>query len=162
MKNYQKTINQFEKKYEKKGARKLSELKGTFKDKKEVEEMLNKGDRVIYETFTKAFSPIKLTLTEVNPGNVDGEFYLTKGHVHRQKKTPEFYILLDGSGELYIQKGLKKKTIKLKKGEIALIPEGYAHRLINTGRKKLKVLTIYHENSKPDYHVKFKKRFFRK
>ena len=50
----------------------------------------------------------------------------------------------------------------MKKGKIALIPEGYAHRLVNTGNKKLKVLTIYHEDSKPSYNVKFKKRFFRK
>jgi len=29
------------------------------------------------------------------------------------------------------------KTIKLKKGEITLIPEGFAHRLINIGKNKL-------------------------
>ena len=61
-------------------------------------------------------------------------------------------------GSLVLQKADKSKEVKLKKGKIALIPEGWAHRLTNTGRKKLKVLTIYHVNSKPDYNLKFKKR----
>ena len=159
MKSYKKTIRIFEKLGDK-STRKLSELKESFKDKKELQEILKKGNPTIYEMFTKNFSPIKLTLTVVKPGSVHGEFYLTKGHVHK-KKTPEFYILLEGRGDLCIQRGLHKKTIKLRLGEIALIPEGYAHRLINTGIKELKVLTIYHEDSKPDYHIKFKRRFFK-
>ena len=60
-----------------------------------------------------------------------------------------------------VQKNNKQKTIKLKKEEITLIPEDYVHRLINIGNKKLKVLTIYHENSKPDYNIRFKKKFFK-
>ncbi|MEK6898400.1 MAG: glucose-6-phosphate isomerase family protein [Nanoarchaeota archaeon] len=157
--NYKKTIGKIEE-YGEKKTRKLSDLKDNFKDKKELREILEKRNPVIYETFTKSFSPINLTLTVVNPGDFHGEFYLTKGHVHK-KKTPEFYVLLEGSGNLFIQKGIIIKTIEMKKGEIALIPQGYAHRIINTGKNKLKVLSIYHENSMPDYNVKFKRRFFR-
>ena len=61
-----------------------------------------------------------------------------------------------------MQKQSNIKVIDLKKVEIVLIPIGYAHRLINTGNKKLKVLTIYDQESKPDYNIKFKKRFFRR
>ena len=154
MTDYGKTIRNFEK--EKSKPRKLKDLEGYFKDKEEFEKG-SKSD-VIYETFTKSFSPINLTLTVIKPGKLGKEFYMTKGHVHG-KKTPEFYILLEGKGALLIQKG-KPKTINLKKGEIALIPEGFGHRLINTGKKELKVLTIYHEDSRPNYKIKFKKRFF--
>lgn len=159
MKNYKKTIRDFEKKGEK-GVRTLKDLENYFLDKKAVQETLKKKNKTIYELFTKEFSPIKLTLTEVLPGVIGKEYYLTKGHVHA-RKIPEFYVLLEGKGILLIQKG-KPREIKLKKGEIALIPEGYAHRLVNTGNKKLKVLTIYHEDSKPDYKIRFKKRFFKK
>ena len=162
MPNYKKTISKFEKNYENKGTRKLEDIENRFVDKEEVEEILkDEGNLEIYKTFTKTFSPIKLTLTVVNPGTVDREFYLTKGHVHKNK-TPEFYILLEGKGSLILQKAGKPKEIKLKIGKIALIPEGFAHRLVNTGNKKLKVLTIYHEDSHPDYHIKFKKRVFKK
>ena len=161
-KNYKTTIRKFEKNYENKGTRKLEDLKNRFVDKEEIKEILEEeGNLEIYETFTKTFSPIKLTLTVVNPGTVDREFYLTKGHVHKNR-SPEFYILLEGKGSLVLQKAGKPKEIKLKKGNIALIPGGYAHRLANTGNKKLKVLTIYHEDSKPDYHLKFKKRVYKK
>lgn len=160
-KNYKITITKFEKNYDKKSTRKLEDLKNHFSNKEEVKNILKKKNPVIYEVFIKEFPPIDLGLTVINPGNVKKEFYFTKGHIHKNK-TPEFYILLDGKGELLLQKGRKPKTINLKKGEIALIPKGYAHRLINSGRKKLKVLTIYHEASKPDYKIKFKKRFFKK
>ena len=150
------TLKDFE--GEKAKARKLSDLKGYFSDRDAYAGALKKGNSVVYETFTKSYSPMKLTLTVVNPGRVGKEFYFTKGHVHK-KRTPEFYILMEGSGVLLIQKG-GPKVIRLKKGEIALIPEGYAHRLVNNGKKKLKVLTIYHEDSRPDYGIKFKRKFF--
>lgn len=159
-KSYKTTIRKFEKNYEEKSRRSLKDLKAYFSDKGEVQKILKKKNPIIYEVFINEFSPIDLGLTVINPGTVKKEFYFTKGHVHR-KKTPEFYILLEGKGKLLIQKG-KPKAIELKKGEIALIPKSYAHRLINTGREKLKVLTIYHEASKPKYGVRFKKRFFKR
>jgi glucose-6-phosphate isomerase, archaeal len=156
--DYKKTIREFEK--HKSKSRKLKDVGKWYSDQGAVGRELKKGNRIIYETFTDKFSPIELTLTVVHPGTVGKEFHMTKGHVHG-KKVPEFYILLEGKGKLLIQKG-KPKVIELKKGEIALIPVGYAHRLVNDGRKDLKVLTIYDQASRPDYHIKFKKRFFKK
>ena len=157
--NYKKTIRHFEK--NKSQVRKLKDVVPWFSNKKAIAEALRKSkNKVIYETHTDKFSPINLTLTVVHPGTVGKEYYMTKGHIHR-KKVPEFYILLEGKGKLLMQNKSKVKVIDLKKGEIALIPVGYAHRLINTGTKKLKVLTIYDQDSKPDYNIKFKKRFFR-
>jgi len=157
--NYKKTIKEFEK--HKSKARILKDVAKWYSNKKAIVEELKKNkNKVIYETFTDEFSPINLTLTVLHSGTIGKEYYMTKGHIHR-KKVPEFYILLEGKGKLLIQKQSKFKVIDLKKGEIALIPVGYAHRLINTGNKKLKVLTIYDQESKPDYHIKFKKRFFK-
>ncbi len=153
--NYTQTINQFERSPDKKGAVKLIDMLNSYK-----RPIKSKNNPVIYETFIKSFSPIQLGLTVINPGTINKEFYMTRGHIHK-KPTPEFYILLEGKGILLIQKN-KPEIIKLKEGEIALIPEGYTHRLINTGSKKLKVLTIYDETSMPDYNVKFKKRFFKR
>ena len=154
------TVNEFEKNPDKHGVRKLSDLKDYFSDKKKVEEILVEGNPIIYETFVKKFFPIDLGLTVMHPGNIGGEFYFTKGHVHGAK-TPEFYVLMEGSGLLLLQKGQNVKSVKLKKGKIAYIPEDYAHRLVNNSRKKMKVLTIYHEESKPNYGVKFKRRIFK-
>ena len=138
--NYKKTIRDFEKEKGKK--RRLKDLKKYFSKETYDKELKEKGNRVIYETFTKEFSPINLTLTNVFPGTISGEFDFTKGHVHG-REVPEFYVLLDGKGKLYLQKGKKINVINLKKGEFAYIPENWAHRLINTGRVVMKVLTIY-------------------
>ncbi|MBS3071831.1 cupin domain-containing protein [Candidatus Pacearchaeota archaeon] len=162
MKDYKKTIGKFERDYDKKTVRTLNDLKDSYYDKESVRNILNtKGNIELYKVFIRDFSPIDLGLTVVKSGKIGKEFYFTKGHIHKNRE-PEFYILLDGIGELFLQKGKKSKTIKLKRGEISLIPVGWAHRLINIGSNKLKVLTIYHQNSKPDYSVIFKKRFFGK
>lgn len=158
--DYKKTIRHFEKRKSK--SRKLKDVVKWYSDKKAIEKELKKNkNKVIYETFTDKYTPINLTLTVVHPGTIGKEYYMTKGHIHR-KKVPEFYISLEGKGKLLMQKQSKVRIINLKKGEIALIPVGYSHRLINTGNKKFKVLTIYDQESKPDYHIKFKKKFFRK
>lgn len=158
--NYKKTIRYFEKSESKK--RLMKDVGDWYSDKRAVGEELKKNPKkVVYETFTDKLNPINLTLTVIHPGTIGKEYHMTRGHIHG-KKTPEFYILLDGRGILLIQNKSKVKTINLKKGEIALIPKNYAHRLINNGSKKLKVLTIYDEKSKPDYKIKFRRRLYKK
>ena len=160
IRNYLKTIRKFEKHKSRK--RRFKDVAKWYSDKKAVEKELKKNkNNVIYKTFTEKDSPMDLTLTVIHPGVVGKEYYMTKGHIHGANN-PEFYILLEGNGKLLIQSRSEVKVITLKKGKITLIPKGYAHRLVNVGRKKLKVLTIYSENSRPNYNVKFKKRFFRK
>lgn len=160
MKNKFKTTARELEKYGKHGIRTLKNMEKMFFNEDEVKRILKQGGNpVIYETFVKSFYPMDLGLTVLNAGQIGKEFYFTKGHVHRAG-TEEFYILLEGTGLLILQKDRKIKKLNLSKGRLILIPRGYAHRLINNGKKKLKVLTIYHENSKPDYSVKFRKRFF--
>ncbi|MDO8508275.1 MAG: glucose-6-phosphate isomerase family protein [Nanoarchaeota archaeon] len=154
--NYTSTIKNLEKNYDKKVVVTLQDLEKNFKNPQN-----SKDNPIIYEVLIKKQSPINIGLTVLNPGAINKEFYMTRGHIH-QKPTPEFYILLDGKGLLLLQKSSIIKKIILKKGKITLIPPHYAHRLINIGEIKLKVLTIYDESSMPNYKIKFKKRFFKK
>jgi glucose-6-phosphate isomerase len=161
MVDYSKTIRKFERGYDKKKSVKLSKIAHRFCDKTAVAKELKK-DPVLYEVFIKDYSPMQMGLTVICPGSIGKEDYMTNGHIHT-KNAPEFYILLKGSGKLILQKGKsgKSKSVKLDKGMITYIPKGFAHRLANTGRKKLKVLTIYHEDTKASYDVKFGERVFR-
>ncbi|MEK6843843.1 MAG: glucose-6-phosphate isomerase family protein [Nanoarchaeota archaeon] len=154
--NYNKTIREFENNYDKKEIIKLRDMKNRFKDESNFDD-----NSIIYDVYIKKLSPIQLGLTVINPGAINEEFYMTRGHVH-SNRTPEFYILLEGSGVLVMQKNNKAQRVNLKKGEITLIPEGYAHRLVNVGKKKLKALTVYQEDSMPNYNIKFKKRFLKR
>jgi len=127
---------------------------------KQVPEKENQN-KPIYKVFVKNFYPINIAETLIYPGTIGKEFHMTKGHVHKSGKE-EFYILLEGKGSLLLQKNNKPRTIKLKKGELTLIHKGEAHRLVNIGKTPLKAMSIYHEDSKPSYEIKFKKRIFRK
>jgi len=158
MKNFAKTISEIEK-YARKG--KTEKVKNVLKWYKDPHIKSSEKNKIVYQVFVKEFLPLNIALTVINPGNINGEYFMTKGHIHKSLKE-EFYVLLEGKGILFLQKGNKVKTIHLKKGELVLIEKSYAHRLINTGDKKLEVLTVYHEGSKPSYNFKFKKRFFKK
>ena len=156
--NTNKTIESFNKHHDERYERKLKDLHGIFKDREAYEKEIKKNP-IIYELYTKNLSPIRNTLTVIYPGKIGKEFYMTRGHIHKNK-TPEFYILLEGKGILLMQNSEKVKVIKMKLGKIELIPKGYAHRIINNGNEKLKVLTIYREHNNPNYKIKFKRRFF--
>jgi len=119
------------------------------------------GRKLIYEVFVKVIDFVNLAVTVIEPGKVSGEFFMTRGHRHR-KQSPEFYVLLEGKGKLLVEKDGKSRVVELKKNGIALMPAGYSHRLINNGRQRLKVLTIFNENSGRSYGVEFRKRFFGK
>lgn len=143
-----------EKNHDKVSVRMLKDMSKAYKN------AFNCENSEIYRVYIKHFVPLEIALTVVNSGNVNGEYYMTLGHVH-QNKTPEFYVLLEGSGILYLQKGSNSKKIVLKKNKIEYIPEGFAHRLINNGNVKLKVVSVYHFESKPNYSVVWKRRFFK-
>ena len=62
MTNYTSTIRKFEKNYDKKAVRTLSDMVSFFKDKEAVRMILKKKDPVLYTVFIKEFSPIDLGL----------------------------------------------------------------------------------------------------
>jgi glucose-6-phosphate isomerase len=143
------------KKYcDKKIIRKFNDMKDGFKNSKDI-----KGNPILYVVYIKSLGNFEIGLTVINPGTINSEFYMTKGHKHK-KSTNEIYTLLDGKGKLMLQKR-KNKIIELKKGDFDIIPKKTAHRLINTGKKKLEVLTIYPKNAGHDYNFKFAKRVFK-
>ncbi|MBW6442552.1 cupin domain-containing protein [Patescibacteria group bacterium] len=132
-----------------------------FKDIKEIFKNSNiKNNPLIYRVLIKSLGNHELGLTIIEPGSINKEYYMTKGHKHK-KAFSEVYILEEGKGKLVLQ-DKKIKIIELKKDKPIIVPEKTAHRLINTGNTKLKVLTLYHKDSGHDYSVKFKKRLLKK
>ncbi len=144
------------KKYDTKIVRRLNDMKDRFKDVSNA-----KGNPVIYSVYIKDFGAFEYGLTVIEPGTINSEFYMTKGHRHK-KPVEEIYILLNGKGKLLIQdKNGRTKAFSLKKEKIYIIPKKAGHRLINTGNRRLEVLTIYSKNAGHDYDFKFKKRIFK-
>ena len=141
--------------YEKKVIKKFLDVKDIYKSIEGI-----KNNPVIYTVYINDFVNFEWGLTVIEPGTINKEFYMTKGHKH-EKKRKEIYIPIIGKGKLFI-KDKKEKIFELKKNKVYIVPAESAHRLINTGNDKLEVLTLYSKDSGHNYKVKFKKRFFKK
>ena len=147
--------NLLKKDFDRKVVRRLNDIADRYKDLGKV-----KGNPLIYMVYIMDFGCFESGLTVIEPGKVNGEFYMTKGHRHK-KPTKEIYILLGGRGKLLIQ-SKSAKVFDMKKDKIYILPKRAGHRLINTGKKQMEVLTIYSKDAGHDYNFKFTKRFFGK
>jgi glucose-6-phosphate isomerase len=139
-----------------KQARRLSDMRGFFADKGSVDAMLKRSDPVVYEVYScenGGVGDLSYAVTVIKPGDVGGEFFMTKGHFHK-KDVGEVYVGLEGEGVLLLQ-DKQGKTIKKQfgRGEVSYVPKGFAHRAVNTGKKELKFLAIYPSDSGHDYGI---------
>lgn len=146
-------LTRLKKVYGKKIIRKFKDMEDSFKNPRIKENPL------IYSVYRKLHGDFETGLTVIEAGTINNEFYMTKGHKH-EKPIPELYILIEGKGKLLIE-NKKVKIFNMKRNKLYIIPGKAGHRIINTGNKKLKVLTIYSKKAGRAYNFKFKKRFFK-
>lgn len=147
--------NDLKKKHDKIIIRKFKDMADKYKNPNGI-----KGNPVIYNVYIVDFKTFEAGLTIVNPGNVNGEYYMTKGHKH-ENPTKEIYILQNGKGKLMVKKGSVTKIIDMEKGKNYILPKNSGHRLINTGNKELEVMTIYSKKAGKGYGFTFNKRFLK-
>jgi len=133
--------------------RRMSDLRGLFADTAAWERALPE-DRVVYEV---ASSPVPeeagelpQSITTIHPGDVGGEFHMTKGHMH-PKWRGEIYLGLAGTGGLLLYDGRTPSYIDMAPGVIGYIPPGWAHRSVNTGDEPYRFLAVYPGDSGHDY-----------
>lgn len=99
----------------------------------------------------------------INPGNVDGEYFMTKGHFHAKRDTAEYYFCISGCGALILMDEQGKCWFEpMKRGTLHYIPRRVAHRLANTGNEVLAVGCCWGADCGHDYatiaHTGFSKR----
>ena len=73
-------------------------------------------------------------ITVLVPGKIGQEFTKTYGHYHKDDRS-ETYKVLFGEGKMLIQNRdvSDVQLLEMKAGEEVVVPEGYAHTMINTG-----------------------------
>lgn len=103
-------------------------------------------------------------ISHVIPGTVGNEFYMTKGHIHCEKDTGEYYWGMKGKGLLLIVFGDGTYLLEeVSKGSIHYILGKTSHRLINIGAEKLSVGACWLTESGHDYvNCYFPVRVFKK
>ena len=79
-------------------------------------------------------------VTKIFPGEVNGEFNMTKGHYHEKMSHTEYYWGIKGRG-LLILKNIDGEcsVITVEKNSLHYIPENTAHRLVNISDEPLVV-----------------------
>lgn len=113
--------------------------KNVYKNIKDHENEINE---ILTDSSHSGLSDIIACMNVLYPGKVNGEFKMTRGHLHNAE---EIYLVLKGKGYFLVG----KKKISIKRGDLITIPKNVWHRTINTGEEKLVFLTIFekHEGS---------------
>jgi glucose-6-phosphate isomerase len=134
--------------------RRLSDLEGLYEDAAAWREAVDGGDPLVY-TVSGAPVPeepgeVPFSITTIEPGDVAGELYMTKGHWHTAEEG-EVYVGMTGRGGLLLFNGDEHRFIDLSDGGVGYIPPGWAHRTANTGDEPFRFLAIYPGAAGHDY-----------
>lgn len=116
------------------------------------------GDDVVYRvygiTVPESNSEVMCSTTVLEPGDVGGEFYMTKGHFHTQRDRSEIYIGLGGQGRLVMATEDGEHVVEpMRRGTLNYIPGGWAHRSVNVGDGPLIFFAAYIGDAGHDYET---------
>ncbi|QCX34029.1 cupin domain-containing protein [Caloramator sp. E03] len=115
--------------------RKISDLKGYFLNEAIRQKMEYDNNTIVYKVYKQNVpheeGELLHCITIIEPGNVDGEFFMTKGHYHVNENCAEIYYGQSGMGLLIMQNGNRVEKIEMNAGTIAYIPAGWGHRTVN-------------------------------
>ncbi len=116
--------------------RRLSKMKGMYRDTREYEALLNKGDLLVYEFHEMGIpekpGAIAYGASIVYPGKVGDEYFMTKGHFHEVLDTAEVYYCLNGHGFMLMENPEGDcEAREMTPGAAVYVPGRFAHRSIN-------------------------------
>jgi len=124
-------------------SKRLSELAGLFADRAAAEEM--DGNLPVYEVYSWVPVPqgteggLFFGLTNLHPGLVGSEYFMTKGHFHAIENRGEYYWCIQGEGILLLMdKQRETRAERMFPGTLHYIPGYTAHRVVNTGSRTLR------------------------
>lgn len=136
--------------------RKISSMKGHYKDEKAFNELVSKGDLMHYEIFENSmpeeYGHLISGISKLYPGKVGNEYFMTKGHYHTIENTSEIYLCLDGEGYMLMKtRDGNVNCQKMIKNTIVYVPPFWAHRSVNTGASPLVTFFIYNAEAGHNY-----------
>lgn len=131
--------------------RTLRDLQGIF------ENPVDEVDRLVYEVHgcpSEVEGPARLlyATTILYPGDVQGEYFMTRGHFHTDPNRGELVFTLKGSGLLVLMdRNRETWTEAMSLGSTHDIDGRHAHRVVNTGHEPLIFLVAWMSDCGHDY-----------
>ena len=90
--------------------------------------------------------------TVVEPGEVDGEYFMTHGHFHLKRDRTEYYGTVKGQGALILMDETRKTWMEpMSPGSLHFIPPRTAHRVVNVGSTPLHFTACWPSDAGHDY-----------
>ncbi len=125
-----------------KQTRKLKDLTIIFKNEESYEKM--NQEQIVYTV--KSWQPVLegtrgglfFGTTNLRPGKVGDEYFMTKGHFHTLSDRAEFYWGVQGEGMLILMDNERNTWAEeMQPGSLHYIPAHVAHRVANVGDSTL-------------------------
>jgi len=135
--------------------RRLSDMQGHYQDQNAVRDLLQE-DPILYRVYLTTPPDHeyqwRTAMSVIEPGKVGAEYYMTKGHFHKDQQAPEVYLTLLGKGQIVMQThDGQTETQPMLPGAVNYIPGGWAHRTINTGDSPLAFFAVWPADAGHDY-----------
>lgn len=139
--------------------KRLADLRGLYAEATAFEALLAEwGDRVVYDVSefrpTEASGDLIFGITRMSPGKVGSEYFLTRGHIHRNADRPEIYYGQKGRGLMLMESPEgQTRMVAIEPLTVCYVPPFWIHRSVNTGNEDLVMLFCYPADSGQDYGI---------
>ncbi|OYR26629.1 glucose-6-phosphate isomerase [Brucella lupini] len=139
--------------------KRLSDLGGLYRDEDAFRSLAaTQGDRVVYAV--EEFRPVETAgdlifgVTYMQPGQVAGEYFMTRGHIHKTANRPEIYQGLSGEGLMLMESPQgETRVVEIRPNTVCYVPPFWIHRSVNTGSGELVMFFCYPSDSGQDYDI---------
>jgi glucose-6-phosphate isomerase len=138
--------------------KRLSDLAGLYGDAAAFDAELARGDRVVYAVEdvrpVAARGDLAFGTTAMEPGQIGGEFFLTRGHIHAIANRPEIYRGEAGQGLMLMEDPEGRvEIVDVVPGAIVYVPPLWIHRSVNVGAGGLVMSFVYPADAGNDYGI---------
>ena len=127
-----------------------------FVDAVETERILEKENPLVYEFYELGIpshaGDLAFGTSITYPGQVAGEYFMTKGHFHEILETAEVYYCIQGHGMMMMENPEGQWDCQeLKPGQALYVPKRFAHRSINIGDEPFITFFCFRADAGHDY-----------
>jgi glucose-6-phosphate isomerase len=136
--------------------RHLADVKQMFVNVTKAERILQEENPLVYEFYELGIpshsGDLAFGTSITYPGQVAGEYYMTKGHFHEILETAEVYYCTQGHGMMMLENPEGQWDCQeLTPGQALYVPKRFAHRSINIGENPLVTFFCFRADAGHDY-----------
>ena len=139
--------------------KRLSDLAGVYADTEAFAARLRDGgDALVYavEDLKPSTAPGDMIfgVTRMVPGDVGGEYFVTRGHIHARADRPEIYYGEQGTGLMLLESPAGEiRILEVAPRAVCYVPPYWIHRSVNVGRDDLVMTFAYPADAGQDYEI---------